>query len=69
MQQAGFFAERLKQEAGDDATAQARRAFVLAFQRQADREEAAASGKFIREQGLKLFCRALFNCNEFVYLY
>ncbi len=69
MRQAAFFSERLEREAGGDAAAQVRRAFVLAFQRQADREEVAAAERFVRRHGLKLFCRALFNCNEFVYLF
>jgi hypothetical protein len=69
MQQADFFAQRLEREAGHDVEAQVRRAFSLAFQRQADPDEVAASVKFVREQGLPIFCRELFNCNEFVYLF
>jgi hypothetical protein len=69
MQQAGFFAQRLEREAGHDVDAQVRRAFTLAFQRQADPVEVAAAEKFVREQSLKVFCRELFNCNEFVYLF
>jgi hypothetical protein len=69
MQQAGFFAQRLEREAGSDVKAQVRRAFALAFQRSADPAEMAASEHFVREQGLELFCRALFNCNEFVYMF
>jgi hypothetical protein len=68
MQQAGFFAERLKREAGDDASAQANRAFRLAFGRNPTDGDRNASIKFIREQGLTLFCRAIFNANEFVYV-
>ena len=69
MQQSEFFAQRLRREAGDSADAQVRRAFALAFQRPADAGEVAAAKKFVHEQGLKVFCRALFNCNEFVYLF
>jgi hypothetical protein len=69
MQQSGFLAERLNQEVGNDPKAQARRAFALAFQRQADDAELEASANFIREAGLNLFCRALLNANEFVYLF
>jgi hypothetical protein len=67
MQQAGFFADRLKREAGTDVAAQVRRAFALTFQRQPEAEETATATAFVREQGLTLFCRALFNANEFVY--
>jgi hypothetical protein len=67
MQQSGFLAERLEKEAGHDVNTQVRRAFALAFQRDADRAEVEAGAKLIREQGLKIFCRALLNANEFVY--
>jgi hypothetical protein len=69
MQQSAFLAERLEKDAGPDARAQARRAFALAFQREPDRVEVSASAKLIREQGLVVFCRALFNVNEFVYVF
>lgn len=69
MQQAGFFAERLQKETGSDVPAQVRRAFELAFQRSPERSELAAGVRLAREQGLPLFCRALFNANEFVYAF
>ena len=69
MQQSEFFAGRLAKEAGNNAKAQARHAFVLAFQREPDRKELEAGAKLIREQGAKILCRALFNANEFVYVY
>ncbi|HEY2951693.1 MAG TPA: DUF1553 domain-containing protein, partial [Verrucomicrobiae bacterium] len=68
LQQAGFFAERLKQEAGPDVTAQVRRAFALSFSREPEKHELAASAQLIREHGLALFCRALFNANEFIFM-
>ena len=69
MQQAGFFAKRLEAEAGKDVKAQVRRAFALALQREPDRIELQAALKLAREQGLAVFCRALFNANEFVYAF
>jgi hypothetical protein len=69
LQQAGFFAERLRKEAGTDAKAQTRRAFALAFQREPDKAELNESVKLIREQGLPAFCRALLNANEFMYVF
>jgi hypothetical protein len=69
MQQARFLAERLEKEAGAEEKAQVRRAFALALQREPEREELAAAAKFIREDGLALFCRALLNANEFVYMF
>ena len=69
MQQANFLAVRLEQEVGKETKAQVRRAFVLAFQREPDRAETEAAARLIREQGLPVFCRALLNANEFVYLF
>ena len=69
MQQAGFLAGRLSQEAGSEPAAQVRRAFALAFQREPEPEELAAATGLVREHGLAVFCRALFNANELVYLF
>ena len=66
LQQAGFLAERLDKEANGDPVAQVDRAFLLAFGRAAWPEETAAATALIREHGLKVFCRALFNANEFI---
>jgi hypothetical protein len=68
LQQSERFAERLQADAGNDAAAQVRRAFALAFQRAPDERELALSLAVVREQGLAVFCRALFNSNEFAYL-
>ncbi len=68
MQQAGFLAERVEKEGGRKPEAQARRAFVIALQRAPAHVEVAAGARLIREQGLIVFCRALFNANEFVYI-
>jgi hypothetical protein len=59
----------VKSESGVDANVQVRRAFALAFQREPSREELAAATKLVRETSLAVFCRALFNANEFVYVY
>ena len=69
LQQAGFFAERVKREQGDDVAKQVRRAFALAFGREARGEEVAVSTNFVEREGLAMFCRALLNTNEFVYVY
>jgi hypothetical protein len=69
MQQANFFAERLERDAGTDLDEQVRRAFALAFQRPPDRAEVSASVKLIREQGHPVFCRAILNANELVYVF
>jgi hypothetical protein len=69
IQQANFFAQRLEEESGGEVEPQVRRAFALAFQRKPERAELDASAKLIREQGLRVFCRALLNANEFVYVF
>ena len=69
MQQANFLAQRLEKEAGQAAETQVQRAFALALQREPDADELAAAAKLVREQGLMIFCRALLNANEFVYVF
>ncbi len=65
---AARFAERLRCEAGDDATAQVRRAYALAFARQPTPEEIASGQRFIAEHGLAQFCVVLFNASEFLFV-
>ncbi len=69
LQQAEFLAARLEKEAGADAAAQTARAFHLAFGRAPAAEETAAATALIGEHGLKVFCRALLNANEFVTIF
>jgi hypothetical protein len=66
MQQSEIFAQRLERESGGRPEAQARQAFQLAFARKPDGNELAASARLIRQYGLPMFCRALFNANEFI---
>ena len=68
MQQAELFAERLEREAGSDVESQVRRAFWLAFGRAPDDDELNSARRLVAEQGLSVFCRALYNANEFLYL-
>jgi cytochrome c553 len=68
LRQARYFAERLEKEAGKDVSAQVKHAFSLAFGRQPLPEEATIAREFVEKQGLFLFCRSLFNANEFVYV-
>ena len=63
-------AERLKRDAGaDDRPAQIQRAYLLAFGRPADKDEEKAAGDLIGQFGLTVFCRAMFNANELMYVY
>lgn len=68
MDQARFFAARLEKEAGASTAAQVKLAFQLAFGREADSEELAASQRLITQHGLAAFCRAVLNANEFLYV-
>jgi mono/diheme cytochrome c family protein len=68
MQQAKFFAERLEKEAGADPVMQAKRGIALALGRDASAEETQAAARLIRDHGLPMFCRALFNANEFLHV-
>ena len=69
LQQAEFFAERVRREQGDDLAKQVRRAFTLAFNREPSDEELSVATSFLRREGLTMFCRVLLNANEFVYVY
>jgi hypothetical protein len=68
LKQAGYFADRVRAEAGDDPPAQARRAVALAFSREATAAEAKRAAEFIRHENLTQLCRLLLNANEFVYV-
>ena len=68
MQQAELFAKRLKHEAGAEIDSQVRHAFWLAFGRAPDDGELDLARRLVVEHGLLVFCRALYNANEFLYL-
>jgi hypothetical protein len=66
--QADKFAERLREEVGDDVPAQVDRAFLLALSRPPDEIERANAVEMISEgDALEEFCHLLFNLNEFLY--
>lgn len=69
MQQSRFLAERLERECGMRNDAQVERAFALALQRAPTEMELNAARELIEAEGLALFCRALLNANEFVYVF
>ena len=66
IEQSRFLAERLQREAGADPAAQIRRAFQLAFHRDPRADEIAAAQKLVADHSLPVFCRALYNANEFI---
>jgi len=73
MQQAGFFAERVRKEAGTDPTLQVARAWKLAYGADPTENDRAAAVAFLKEfpkpdKALAAFCQALLSSNRFLYL-
>lgn len=68
LQQAEYFAKRLRRDAGDDIGAQVGRAFELAFGRKPEPDEAVAATELAKQHGLESVCRAILNASELVYL-
>jgi hypothetical protein len=67
-QQAKYFAERLRREAGESHGQQIRRAFDLALCRPVREDELRLSLDFLGRQPLEAFCLVLLNTNEFAYV-
>jgi hypothetical protein len=68
IRQADFFAQRVREQAGDDLDRAVRLAFELALARPPTPPEAAALIELARQSGLQQVCRVIFNTSEFVYL-
>jgi len=68
LRQAGYLAQRIKQEAGTSPGKQVVRAFALAFGRSPSPAEHRLAEDFVEAQGLFALCRSLLNSNEFVYV-
>jgi hypothetical protein len=68
LDQADSFAARLEADVGDDVTRQIQRAFRLALGRDATSAEIADASPVVTDHGLPVLCRALFNCNEFLFV-
>jgi mono/diheme cytochrome c family protein len=66
LDQAERFAARVTAEVGPDASRQAARAVLLAFGREATPGEIAAGADLVREHGLPILCRSLYNASEFI---
>ena len=63
-----YFAQRVRDEVGDDRVAQINRAWQLAIARGPNESERRLSEQLVAEHGLSALCRGLFNVNEFVVL-
>jgi hypothetical protein len=69
LDQARFFAERLIREVGESNLRDVvDHAFQLAFGRAPKEQEMGAALDLIKRHGLFIFCRALLNANEFIYV-
>jgi hypothetical protein len=68
LKQAGYFADRITADSGDDAEAQVIRAFQLAFSRVPAKAELDAGRRLLGQRGLFDLCRMLLNANEFAYV-
>lgn len=66
-QQSHAFAQRLRNEAGDDTEQQIRRAWRLALCREPTAVEQAKMEAFLNDESLEEVCRVIMNLNEFVY--
>lgn len=68
IQQAGHFAARLTKAHPENLQGQIKLAYRLAFGREPSATEVKRAEQFIATGRLFLFCRALFNTNEFLYV-
>ena len=61
-------ADRLRREAGDDAAAQIRHGYQLAYSRRPTDAELRELGGFVADHGLAELCRVLLNSSEYLYI-
>lgn len=66
--QAQLLTARLRKDAGESTAAQVKRAFQLSFGREPTPDEQTDAAQFVDQHGLLLFCRALFNANELLFV-
>jgi len=68
LRMADYFAQRLERDAGQTVDGQVRRAYELALARTPSIHELTIARQVVEQNGLAVLCRALFNCNEFMYV-
>jgi hypothetical protein len=66
--QAEAMAARVRAEAGADEATQVELVYQLGYGRRPDAREAGEMTAMVREHGLVVLCRALFNSNEFLFI-
>jgi hypothetical protein len=62
------FAERVERDAGTEPERQVARAYQLAYGRGPNADEQAVAVSVVREHGIGVLARAIFNSNEFIYV-
>ena len=68
VQQADLFSQRLSQETSQNISDQVHYGFQLAYGRKPDQQELQKSIALVESHGLPIFCRAIFNTNEFMFI-
>ena len=68
VQQADLFSQRLWQETSQNISDQVHYGFQLAYGRKPDPQELQKSVALVELHGLPIFCRAIFNTNEFMFM-
>lgn len=68
LRMADHWAARIKNDAGGDIPAQVARAYALALGRPPTESELNSARRIVADHGLAILCRALLNCNEFLYV-
>ncbi|HIK95560.1 MAG TPA: DUF1553 domain-containing protein, partial [Planctomycetes bacterium] len=66
LRMSNYFAQRIRDEVGNDASRQITRAWQLTIARDPNESERTLSEQLVTEHGLPALCRGLFNLNEFV---
>lgn len=65
---AGFLADRIEHEAGNEPEAQVQRAYQLCYARPPTQDESTACCRFIGQYSLPALCRVLLNTSELIYV-
>lgn len=68
LEQSEAFAKRVQQEVGSDNARQIERAYWLALSRTPHRDEMEEARQVVERHGLSTLCRALYNCNEWLFI-
>ena len=68
LENAAAFAKRLQTDCGDDPERQVRAAYQLALGRAVEPDELRDAEEVVRLHGADVFCRALLNSNEFLFM-